>query len=73
MQVCCPADKDTDITARSSFSSDPETPSGKTLPEPGVCGGGFHNRIYGGNVTKIDEFPWMALIRYKISNHGTYM
>lgn len=34
------------------------------LPEPGVCGIDTSNRIYGGEVTKLDEFPWMALIEY---------
>lgn len=34
------------------------------LPQPGQCGNVLSNRIYGGNRTKIDEFPWMALIEY---------
>lgn len=48
----------------------PETPKtqqrlGVSLPEPGTCGNVISNRIYGGNATKIDEYPWMALIEYK--------
>lgn len=34
------------------------------LPAPGVCGTDNTNRIIGGEITKIDEFPWMALIEY---------
>ncbi|XP_055847601.1 serine protease easter-like [Episyrphus balteatus] len=39
------------------------------LPEPGQCGNVRSSRIYGGNITKFDEFPWMALIEY---NKGGY-
>lgn len=35
------------------------------LPEPGVCGSFLTNKIYGGVETKIDEYPWMALIEYQ--------
>ncbi|XP_055847605.1 serine protease easter-like [Episyrphus balteatus] len=34
------------------------------IPEPGQCGNVRSSRIYGGNITKFDEFPWMALIEY---------
>lgn len=34
------------------------------LPQPGECGNVISNRIYGGNKTKIDEYPWMALLEY---------
>lgn len=34
------------------------------LPLPGVCGGGTSDRIIGGERTKIDEYPWMALLEY---------
>lgn len=34
------------------------------LPLPGQCGNLLSNRIYGGVKTKIDEFPWMALVEY---------
>ncbi|XP_067616859.1 serine protease easter isoform X1 [Eurosta solidaginis] len=35
------------------------------LPRPGECGQMTSSRIYGGNKTKIDEYPWMVLIEYK--------
>uniref|UniRef100_A0A1L8DQG0 CLIP domain-containing serine protease n=2 Tax=Nyssomyia neivai TaxID=330878 RepID=A0A1L8DQG0_9DIPT len=34
-------------------------------PEQGNCGADLSERIHGGNKTKIDEFPWMALLQYK--------
>lgn len=39
------------------------------LPEPPNCGTGIDaDRIIGGDMTAIDEFPWMALLEYGISN-----
>lgn len=38
----------------------------KYLPESNVCGLEKHDdRIFGGETTDIDEFPWTALLRYK--------
>lgn len=34
----------------------PQQPS--LLPKPGECGIDAENRIYGGNVTTVDEYPW---------------
>lgn len=34
------------------------------LPTPGICGGGVSDRIIGGNITRIGEYPWMALLEY---------
>ncbi|XP_037811415.1 serine protease easter-like [Lucilia sericata] len=34
------------------------------LPNIRQCGRSFDNRIYGGSATKIDEYPWTALIEY---------
>ncbi|XP_049534152.1 uncharacterized protein LOC125950324 [Anopheles darlingi] len=42
-----------------------------TLPEPPNCGTQLSDRIYGGQPTKIDEFPWTALIEYEKPN-GRY-
>ncbi|XP_075147746.1 serine protease ea-like isoform X1 [Haematobia irritans] len=39
-------------------------PGENLLPSTRECGKSFDNRIYGGNVTKIDEYPWLALIEY---------
>lgn len=36
------------------------------LPRSPDCGSaGAGNRIYGGVVTELDEFPWMALLQYR--------
>jgi secreted trypsin-like serine protease len=34
------------------------------LPDIGTCGEWTTDRIFGGEQTKVDEFPWMALIQY---------
>uniref|UniRef100_A0A2M4BS19 CLIP domain-containing serine protease n=1 Tax=Anopheles marajoara TaxID=58244 RepID=A0A2M4BS19_9DIPT len=39
-----------------------------TLPEPPNCGTQLSDRVYGGQPTKIDEFPWTALIEYEKPN-----
>ena len=37
------------------------------LPKPGVCGLlNGDERIVGGNMTEIDEYPWMALLEYQM-------
>ncbi|XP_055850341.1 serine protease easter-like [Episyrphus balteatus] len=43
------------------------TRPGTYLPEPGQCGNVILNPINGDNVTKTNEFPWMALIEYEKS------
>ncbi|XP_052863582.1 uncharacterized protein LOC128270220 [Anopheles cruzii] len=39
------------------------------LPAPGQCGIQTSDRIYGGVNTKIDEFPWLALLKYEKPNN----
>ncbi|CRL07282.1 CLUMA_CG020261, isoform A [Clunio marinus] len=39
------------------------------LPLPGECGIDAENRIYGGNQTNVDEYPWMALLEYSKPNN----
>lgn len=34
------------------------------LPTVGHCGIQIGNRIFGGKSTQLDEFPWLALLRY---------
>lgn len=55
--VCCPTG--TPI-AEDRFSGI----RGDVLPSKGVCGADTQDRIYGGEKTAIDEFPWMALLEY---------
>jgi len=44
------------------------------LPQPGECGIQGSDRIYGGGLTYVDEFPWAALLEYraKRSSQTTY-
>ncbi|XP_067616863.1 serine protease easter isoform X4 [Eurosta solidaginis] len=68
--ICCP-DRYRNFVNIPSISSTTKpaiaTPS-NLLPQPGQCGNVLSNRIYGGNATKIDEYPWMALIEYTKPN-----
>lgn len=37
-----------------------------SLPAPrDQCGIDYSDRIYGGQITDLDEFPWMALLGYR--------
>ncbi|KAJ6637209.1 Serine protease easter [Pseudolycoriella hygida] len=58
--VCCP-----DVYTNPAVTES----SNGLLPSPGVCGTDNTNRIIGGEITKIDEFPWMALIEYSKPNN----
>lgn len=42
----------------------PKSDENNLLPKPGVCGHFTSDRIFGGEKTQIDEFPWLALIQY---------
>ncbi|XP_062563418.1 CLIP domain-containing serine protease B4-like [Armigeres subalbatus] len=42
-----------------------------TLPKPPDCGADMSNRIFGGQKTALDEFPWTALINYRFANGST--
>lgn len=59
MQVCCPSQQ----------SGGDQTPSGpparnNLIPQLNDCGKSYEDKIVGGRKTEIDEFPWMALLRY---------
>lgn len=60
--VCC-----TDgIPQRNQPARPTTTTANRLLPTPGdgVCGIDTSERIFGGEVTKIDEYPWLALLGY---------
>lgn len=80
--VCCPPQSVPRVSTSQPFTStnrNPPVDQGPPftdnrngvveLPQPGVCGTGSTNRIYGGNLTKIDEFPWMVLLEYYKPNN----
>lgn len=54
-KICCPTNNNID---RKDYN---ETMS--LLPKD--CGKQMLNRIVGGNVTELDEYPWMALLEYE--------
>ncbi|XP_055534263.1 CLIP domain-containing serine protease B4-like isoform X2 [Wyeomyia smithii] len=39
------------------------------LPEPGQCGTMVTDRIYGGNITDIDSYPWTVILVFRESGH----
>lgn len=55
--VCCVSPDSTTISTTSAPPSMAES-----------CGLDYSDRIWGGNETDLDEFPWTALIRYRRSN-----
>ncbi|XP_075147894.1 serine protease ea-like [Haematobia irritans] len=67
--ICCP-DRYRQIQPVTPAPTSPPALINNLLPHPGQCGNVLSNRIYGGNKTKIDEFPWMALIEYTKGNNG---
>ncbi|CAO1416410.1 unnamed protein product [Diamesa tonsa] len=68
--VCC--EIETTPTTPTPTTPTPTTPIPTTatplvssyLPTAPVCGSYIEDRIVGGNNTKIDEFPWTALMQY---------
>lgn len=37
----------------------------KFLPQPPHCGGDSQDRIFGGSITKINEYPWTVLLKHE--------
>lgn len=45
--------------------------TGHILPTEGYCGGtSLADRIYGGELAGLDEFPWMAILEYEKFSGG---
>jgi len=61
--VCC-RETATAATQPPPPVTQPPPSQNHLLPKPGECGIDAENRIYGGNVTMIDEYPWMVLLQY---------
>lgn len=55
VHVCCPT---------SEFGSDPIAQSDGLLAPLSVCGLQNENRLISGNITAIDEFPWLVQLFY---------
>ncbi|CRK86963.1 CLUMA_CG003753, isoform A [Clunio marinus] len=62
--VCCPSvtEQTTAAPVTTVRSTVPSTAS--RLPEAPECGVDADNRIYGGEETTIDEYPWLAQLQY---------
>lgn len=56
--VCCPPE------APEGFGANINQGQNSLLPRSPKCGTMLSSRIYGGNQTTIDEYPWMALLEY---------
>jgi len=75
--VCCPLKSDTGVTQPTvPDSKHPskdegtkhESVTSDILPSTEICGIFTQDRIFGGEATSLDEFPWMALIEYQKPN-----
>lgn len=54
------------INGKHNIKSIRGTGSGTVLPGVGTCGlTGLANRIFGGESTQLDDYPWMALLEYQ--------
>ncbi|XP_045461310.1 CLIP domain-containing serine protease 2-like [Harmonia axyridis] len=78
--VCCPpttsslptlpastSNPFTSIPVNTEESNEGAVPS-NLLPDKFTCGRANFNKIFGGEVAELDEFPWMALIEYEKPN-----
>ena len=82
VQVCCSPDDGPQQSSSNPplFSGNQGDPQGSRrglsvsdLPEPGVCGSSVESKIIFGEPTKINEFPWMALIEYSKRNDISFL
>ncbi|CAO1433260.1 unnamed protein product [Diamesa serratosioi] len=72
-QVCCetnikPIIKTTTSSSSSSSSSDPMLHKNYKLFNDLKCGTQSTNRIANGEIADLNEFPWMALLQYRVQN-----
>lgn len=79
--VCCTADKTYSqtrptptvlqpVTTQRAITKEasPSNGMGNVLPEPPRCGPDpLDGKIYNGNDTALDQYPWMVLLEYKNS------
>lgn len=71
--VCCPPhQRVVEQPTVTNYPIDAANTKKGILPSPPHCGTGLSNRIFGGNITGIDEFPWMALLEYTKNNVKGY-
>ncbi|XP_048517101.1 uncharacterized protein LOC109533176 [Dendroctonus ponderosae] len=61
--VCCGSGFNKVEQSDGDFSN-PDYTTNPAIPDRSQCGWQSQNRIYNGEKTGLDEFPWMALIQY---------
>ncbi|KAG5894889.1 hypothetical protein JTB14_030594 [Gonioctena quinquepunctata] len=74
-KVCCPFTSQPVTTSRPTIDYTQASPADSPLlPSLDVCGVDAQDRIYGGNETNLQEFPWMVLVEYERDDrrHGFY-
>ncbi|XP_043272974.1 CLIP domain-containing serine protease 2-like [Venturia canescens] len=64
VKVCCPIDSDLLRNGRSVEENPAVLSSRNNSILPSDCGSDVSKRIVGGEITDLDEFPWMALLEY---------
>ncbi|KAJ3647414.1 hypothetical protein Zmor_019293 [Zophobas morio] len=73
-KVCCLIESSTKSTVKPPVTEGPTDPtpvaaiSSRLLPDLDSCGLNTQSRIYGGEKTELDEFPWLALLQYQQGN-----
>ncbi|KAF2895591.1 hypothetical protein ILUMI_10586, partial [Ignelater luminosus] len=81
-KVCCALGNNANTTPplENKFKEDNKTTNDKKptsgrnlLPGKEICGRGYIEKILGGEITDIREFPWMALLEYKTSRGNKFM
>jgi len=65
--VCCATQQFNERTTRPPIPAWPTAQS--SLPKAPYCGIDESDKIYGGEVTKIDEYPWLARLEYSKPNN----
>ncbi|XP_063984192.1 uncharacterized protein LOC135166115 [Diachasmimorpha longicaudata] len=78
-RVCCGINQNVDITSvkfeslvESVIQRIPSKNRARRLLPHELCGPIPEAKIFGGNDTKIHEFPWMALLQYNVRRKGVY-
>ncbi|KAG5671086.1 hypothetical protein PVAND_001300 [Polypedilum vanderplanki] len=65
--VCCSEESNypqKSLLKPQEINLEPATKSSNVLPEPAECASALEERIFGGMETKVDEFPFSALLLY---------
>ncbi|KAJ3647415.1 hypothetical protein Zmor_019294 [Zophobas morio] len=69
--VCCPIESSAPPTINLPEPTEAPDVAGistELLPDFDTCGIDTQSKIYGGENTELDEFPWLALLQYRKAN-----